>query len=329
MGLEDKAKSGAKIGGAGVGSAIGSIFNNPGVLILGALAIGLFIFKDRITEGIGNFKLPSLDLPTINLPQINFPEFKFPDFKFPDFDFKFPDFEFPDIAGGFSNIGEQIAKGFDDLQKNIPSLFIEEPGASTVPDPLDQNLSPGLAGGIQQRQRDLRDSLADDKPEKQLPPAPLIDAAGNIVNQPLTPAQLFSFNRTGILPEAFAEPVVTEQAQAAKKTIVANTIGTDQSFTGGGQGFTFGSINPTPITTFSQVLDLFPTITASQAADFLAENTGILPERALQQGFDIINITSSPLDPPQIFNQASDPSVSGFTPEQAFKFLFPNIISNF
>jgi len=249
-------------------------------------------------------------LPDIKFPEFKFPEFKFPDFKFPDI--TFPEFKFPDIS-----------------LPELPPLFVDDPKdtASTVPDPLDQNLSPGLAGGIQQRQRDLREALAE---------------------KGVTPAQQFAAEKGGassifeilsFLGLEFAPPVMaiseTLDPQLPPDTslfgfddTVLNLIGTDQEFTGGGQGFMGGAINPTPITTLSQVIDLFPGITASQAADFLGEFSGILPEAALLQGFDVINISQHPDDPPQQFNQTSIPGLSG-TPEEIFKFLFPNLISNF
>jgi len=108
---------------------------------------------------------------------------------------------------------------------------------------------------------------------------------------------------------------------------VGQSLGTPQVFTGGGVGFQGGFVSPTPITTLTQVLDLFPQLTASQAADFLGEFSGILPEAALLQGGDVINLSGGGLDPPQIFNQTSE-GIAG-TAEQIFKLLFPNVKSNF
>jgi len=76
------------------GSFLGGIFNNPGIVILGALAIGLLFFQKDIKnafgslgQGLGNITLPEINLPTINLPTINLPEIKFPEFKFPEITF--------------------------------------------------------------------------------------------------------------------------------------------------------------------------------------------------------------------------------------------------
>jgi len=299
------------------GSFLGGIFNNPGVIILGLALGGLIIFKDRISEAFASIPgavAGGLGDIEINLPDIKFPEFKFPEFKFPDIEFpEFPDFS--NLFGGFQEQLDTLGKQISEFEfPQLPPLFVEDPSVSTVPDPLNQNLSPGLAGGIQQRQRDLRESLD------------------------LTPAQEFAADKAGIsgtlqlidfLGLEFAPPAAAEVAPAQDfGTTVIQSLGTEQVFTGGGVGFQGGSVSPTPITTFSQVIDLFPGITASQAADFLGEFSGILPEAALLQGFDVKNITSAPGDPPQVFNQTSIPGLSG-TPEQIFKLLFPNVISNF
>jgi len=299
------------------GSFLGGIFNNPGIVILGLVLGGLIIFRDRISEAVGsipgavasgigdiNIQLPSFELPKIELPKIEFPEF--------------PDFS--NLFTGFQKQLDDISKQFQDFKlPELPPLFVEDPTVSTVPDPLDQNLSPGLAGGIQQRQRDLREAL---------------EAQG------VTPAQQFAAEKAGassifgildFLGLQFAPPAAAEvppPVDLGFGDTVLNLLGTNQEFTGGGVGFQGGVINPTPITTLSQVIDLFPGITASQAADFLGEFSGILPEAALLQGFDVINITSAPGDPPQVFNQTSIAGLSG-TPQEIFKLLFPNVISNF
>jgi len=76
------------------GSFLGGIFNNPGIVVLGALGIGLLFFAgdirkafgslgESISGGIGDITLPAINLPTINLPEINFPEIKFPEIKLP------------------------------------------------------------------------------------------------------------------------------------------------------------------------------------------------------------------------------------------------------
>jgi len=312
------------------GSFLGGIFNNPGIVILGLALGGLLIFRDKISEafasipgavasGIGDI---NIQLPSFEFPKIELPEFKFPEIEFP---------ELPDFAGLFSGFQEQLdtlGKQFQDFKlPELPPLFVEDPSVSTVPDPLDQNLSPGLAGGIQQRQRDLRESLAE---------------------QGVTPAQQFAAEKGGasgilqiieFLGLTFATPAQIAAAEVTPPlppdtpagdfgTTVIQSLGTEQEFIGGGVGFQGGSVSPTPITTFSQVLDLFPGITASQAANFLSEFSGILPEAALLQGFEVPSLSSAPGDPPQMFDQSSV-GTTGISPQELFKLLFPTIISNF
>jgi len=295
------------------GQFLGGIFNNPAFVILGLGLGALFIFRDRISEGFAGiaegFGKVDIKFPDINLPQINFPEF--PQIEFPEF----PDFS--NLFGGFQEQLDNISKQFKDFKfPELPPLFVDDPTpanlAETVPDPLDQNLSPGLAGG-----RDLRESLG-------LTPAQefAADKAGISGTQ-----QLIDFLGLEFAPSAMAEPQPNAAMQDFGTTVI-QSLGTDQVFTGGGVGFQGGSVSPTPITTLTQVLDLFPQITASQAANFLSEFSGILPEQALQQGFEVVSLSSSPLDPPQMFNQSSL-GTEGISPEELFKLLFPTLISNF
>jgi len=77
-----------------------------------------------------------------------------------------------------------------------------------------------------------------------------------------------------------------------------------------------------------QVLELFPQLTSSQAADFLGEFSGISPSEAILKDPDIINITGDPSQP-IIINPASQESLTGLTPQGIFDLLFPNVKSNF
>lgn len=63
-------------------------------------------------------------------------------------------------------------------------------------------------------------------------------------------------------------------------------------FGGGGPSFEGGFIFENPIDTLSEVLAAFPQLTASQAADFLAEFSGILPSELPFIDPDITNITA-------------------------------------
>jgi len=129
----------------------------------------------------------------------------------------------------------------------------------------------------------------------------------------------------------FTGAAVDEKPLSETPSSVISLLPSPQQFGIGGTNVSglpiFGTIQETPITTLTQVLDLFPKLTASQAADFLGEFSGILPQAALLQGGDVINISVSPDDPPQIFNQSSV-GIAG-TAQQIFNLLFPNVKSNF
>jgi len=310
------------------GSFLGGIFNNPGVVILGGLAIALLFFSKDIRNAFGSLG-ESFGKIDITLPEIKLPEF--PDIKFPDITFP----EFPDFTS--------IFQGFQDQLSSLAGQTVEVPGGtltippdttvtpegtvtSTTPPTIDLGLEPG---GL-----DPLGEISFNRLRSEI--------ISGLTRRGFTQSQVFAAFRDVEFSQGFGEldrilqqfntpftqftPLV-EQDLGFDDTVL-NLIGTSQEFTGGGVGFQGGVINPTPITTLTQVIDLFPGITASQAADFLGEFSGILPEAALLQGFDVRNITSAPGDPPQVFNQTSIPGLSG-TPEQIFKLLFPNIISNF
>jgi len=72
------------------GSFLGGILNNPGAVALGAIAIGLFIFRRPIQEAfasvgesLGNLGNINVSLPEVSLPEVSIPEiggFQLPDF---------------------------------------------------------------------------------------------------------------------------------------------------------------------------------------------------------------------------------------------------------
>jgi len=311
----------AKAGARTAGTGIGAFFSNPIVAGITLLLGALLIFRGDITGAISGFKLPEIKLPFAEgFGDIKFPEFKFPDISFPDISFpEFPEIKLPDFQGLFTGFQEQLDK-FE--FPTIPPFFREDPEDTSIPDPLDQNLSVGLAGGIQQRQRDLREALAE---------------------KGVTPAQQFTAERAGasslfgiidflglqFAPQAAAAEKPTDEGQTPSSVI--SLLPSPQEFGIGGINVSglpiFGTIKETPITTLTQVLNLFPDLTASQAADFLGEFSGISPAAALLQGGDVINITGSPDDPPQVINQTSL-GIAG-TAQQIFNLLFPNVKSNF
>jgi len=133
------------------GSFIGGIFNNPGIVILGALAIGLLFFQKDIRGAFGSLgESISGGLGDINiqLPELKFPEIKFPDITFPEFNFSLPSLPgLPQLPGPF--VGpERMDVPFPDPERDLPPIDI-------VPD------------------FGLRDDPRRPKPETELPDQPL------------------------------------------------------------------------------------------------------------------------------------------------------------
>jgi len=74
---------------------------------------------------------------------------------------------------------------------------------------------------------------------------------------------------------------------------VVSLLPGDQVFGGGGVSFEGGFIFENPIDTLTEVLAAFPQLTASQAADFLAQFSGILPSELAFIDPDIRNIVAN------------------------------------
>jgi len=295
------------------GQFLGGILNNPFVALL-LLGIGaLLIFREPILRGFSSIGESlgdiNISLPDINLPEIKLPEFNLPEFEFPEF--KFPEIMLPDFSGLFGQGG------------------ITPPAQDPAGDP---DLSIGLAGGIQQRRRDLERALQ----EKELAAAdiPLRDIADDI--EGLTPAQSFAFVERGVIPTGFEvvggslqkimASILTPVSQP--KPIQSFLIDQPtQQFTGGGVSFTGGSIFETPLAnlSLSQIIDKFG-VTASQAANLRAIDIGFTPEETefLQGSQDIGDIFTG-FNPPAV----SDQQFAGLTPEEIALRLTGGNISNF
>jgi len=293
------------------GSFLGGLANNPAIVIIALVLGGLFIFRDRISGAFadlgGSLGDINIQLPELKLPEITFPTFEFPEFKFPEIEF--PTFEFPDFSALF----------------NLGGGGTTDPAAAGPDD-----LSIGLAGGIQQRRADLERGLL----EKELAAAdiPLRDIVDDI--EGLTPAQSFAFIERGVIPTGFEVVGGSLQQIMGIKTTVSQPKPIQsflidqptQQFTGGGISFTGGSIFETPIQnlSLSQIIDKFM-VTASQAANLKAIATGFTPEEQEFLGGpqDIIGFTG--FNPPAV----SDPQFQGLTPEQIALQLTGGNISNF
>lgn len=108
---------------------------------------------------------------------------------------------------------------------------------------------------------------------------------------------------------------------------VVSLLPTEQVFTGGGVSFEGGTIRENPIDTLSEVLATFPQLSASQAADFLSQFSGILPSELGGIDPDIRNISGQLSEPISLLPASG--GFSGVTPEEIFRRLVGGNISNF
>jgi len=332
------------------GSFLGGITNNPGIVIIALVLGGLFLFRDKISEGFGGI--------FEGFGKIEFPPF--PEIKFPDFNIDFPEFpefpeitfpEFPDFTNIFSGIQEQL----DNLFSNQASILagqtvagqgagqtIDIPGDTTVnPDGTVTSSTPPISTGAGATQEEfnfaqLRGQVFDTLFETLgLPPG----LAQKIVSQASDVSDLSKilnladkgfftedFTNFNFLNQPVEQPGLTVQPVEQiggldVPTENINQIGGGVSFIGGTTTFGTG-VNL--VDTLTEVLNLFPGLTASQAANALNEFPGLTPNEFRLINPIIPSISSAGVDPEQIFNNSSG-GLSGLTPEQIFKKLFGNI----
>jgi len=223
------------------GSFIGGIFNNPGIIILGGLAIALLFFQKDIRNAFGSLG-QGLGNIEVNLPEIKLPEIKFPEFTFPEF--KFPEIKLPTIFGN----------GLEQPQK-----MVEDTGLLTQEETLacecGSTITQDAFGNVNNvcKQCAVVDTAL-----------PSLDPALNV---PDTSGLPFGglFNFLGLTPaQAFA--VEKEQPE-----IISNLPSGFDVFQTPGSSFVGAQINPTPIQnlSLSQIIDMFD-VTASQAANIKA-----------------------------------------------------------
>jgi len=122
MVLERLTKKGAAVAGSGAGGFAGGLFNNPGIIILGALVVGLVFFSSDIRKAfgslgesignIGQFQLPDITFPSFEFPSITFPDITFPDITFPSFDFGAAGDASADFIAGLQEQFNQFLEGF-------------------------------------------------------------------------------------------------------------------------------------------------------------------------------------------------------------------------
>jgi len=282
------------------GSFLGGLANNPAIVIIALVLGGLIIFKDQISKAVGGLGAAAVEgIGDINiqLPEIKFPEFTFPEFKFPEL----PEIQFPTLPTLPNIFGDDTIPQPQKMVENtglLPDPNICECGSSIVQDAF---------GNVNQTCKSCQQVSGIPKPdpvfEGGIGDPNFLDFLG------LTPAQMFAADKGGFVVPA-----------------------SDPFGLGGGEGFiggktTFGDSGEI-VDTLSEVLSIFPNLTASQAADALTENVGLTKNEFAQVDPDIINISSAGIDPAQIFLNASG-GFSGLSAEDIVKMLTGGNISNF
>jgi len=230
------------------GSFLGGIFNNPGVVILGGLAIALLFFSGDIRKAFGSL---GQGLGNIN---ITLPELKIPEFKFPGFDpgailpkVELPEIKLPSI---FGNGLEQPQKMVEDTGL----LSQEETLACECGSTITQDAFGNVNNVCKQCQAvGMNPALALEPSDAEL-----------FASQATIP-DISDERKMQLELEAFISNLTPAQE------FVSNLPGGFQAFVTPGSSFVGAQINPTPIQnlSLSQIIDMFD-VTASQAANILA-----------------------------------------------------------
>jgi len=300
---------------------LSTLAKNPTLIALGALGIGLFVFRDKISDFFSNITggaetanllgenlLSNLQGTQDLLLGINkfftdfkfptFEDFEFPSFEFPEFKFEFPSFDF----GGLFGPGPMMPqKMVEDTGLFTPAQLAEcQCGSSIVQDAF---------GNVNQVCKQCAKPLGPDPNlAKEPSDAELFAKDFPETFQDLTPAQMFAVQDKGVDIKSF---------------LVDQPL---QQFQGFGPSFQGGSIFETPIEnlSLSQIIDKFM-VTASQAANLKAIAEGFTPEeeKFLQGSQDVIGFTG--FNPPAV----SDPQFQGLTPEEIALQLTGGNIQNF
>jgi len=295
------------------GSFAGSFLSSPfglGLLGVGALAVGLFVFRDKISEffqkgfdGLFNIELPSFTLE--NPIDITFPNIGDSD---------------KSILEAFTTINKTNSEILAQLQGLTPLGTPENPATSpTSPTATDVILTdPNLT----QTQRDellriispLDPNDPNNDPNLFNPEGvtcfgcvdspegiPITDPIAQII-EPIR--SLVEGSETIIVPQG-------DEFNLAGGTFIGGTT-------------TFGD---NLVDSLTEVLNIFPDLSASQARDVLEENPDLTSSQFRLINPDVINI-SNEVEQDQIFNVSSG-GFTGLTPEQISKLLTGGDINNF
>jgi len=338
---ERAASAASRTAGRGVGAGIGAAFSSPAgfvtIAIIALVGIAIFFRKDigaffeKTFEGFGKIELPDFNFP--EFPK--FPDFNFPDFNFPDFP-EFPAFpELPDFAGLFSGFQEQQESFLSNLQLQFTNLF---GGGTPLPQPQQMVENTGLLSqeevlACQCGSTVIQDAFGNIFNECKVCAAvdtalPSQDPALNVPVLPAGSGGVFG----GVLDFLGLTPATPTPQPLDNQGIGFDVPINDPTGLAGGGSFiggttTFGD-QTNIVDTLSEVLAIFPQLTASQASNALFSNPNLNANDFAQITPIQPSISSAGGDPEQIINNASG-GFSGLTPEQIANILTGGNISNF
>jgi len=308
------------------GSFLGGLANNPAIVIIALVLGGLIIFRGNISDFFKGLKFP--EIPPIELPAINFPPF--PEINFPEF----PEIKLPDFSGLFEGFQSQLDELFKLNQSIIAGQTVTNEAGQEIEIPPDTVVNPDgtvssetppivvSGGGATFEEQFFATTRAGvfDTLVENLGLSPT--QAGNIVRGSETIADL-----ERILFEANQGKFTPQQPQQTGGFDVPfndpTGLGGGVSFIGGTTTFGSGIVD-----TLSEVLTIFPNLTASQAANALFANPDLTKNEFAQITPFQSSISSAGGDPDQIFNNASG-GFSGLTAQQIANILTGGNISNF
>jgi len=265
------------------GQFAGGFFNNPGVVILGALAIVFLFFRGDIRQAFASIGE--------GFGQINI---EAPDITFPPINIGFPD-PFPEATAGgdpvpLSQPGEGLLNPADmptdptpvDVALNPPPGVEPTPISEINPEFPESSLfefnPPGIVGfGV--LGENLQGISEETATAAGIVPGTSFEDAIRLLDQ-------FLAGDTGAAVTPAPAPTPTQEG--------AIVVG-EESALGGGPSFeggttTFANLDEI-VDSLSEVLQIFPSLTASQARDTLSEFPGLTFREFAVIDPDVINIS--------------------------------------
>jgi len=257
-----------------------SLTKNPGLLGLAALGIGLFIFRDKISDFVSGISGGAKAVKTTS-----------------DISNTLLDNLLGNLTGTQKSL-DNLTDTFGNFQSSVGGQF----------DSINNQFL-GL-GDFFNNLFKKKDEFDIDQSSK--------DAQANELNKSDDLTQVF--RPLDFIPERTSVSFGTEIIVPASDEL---GFGGGPSFIGGTT--TFGD---NLIDTLSEVLAIFPNLTASQARDTLEENQGLTGSQFRLINPDVINISNAD-EGGDTGPVTSDPNFTGLTPEQIAQILTGGNISNF